>query len=144
LFEQHYRAFNLTPPQHGILTVLSYAQDIDQGTLSKALGHDKVTTLHIVRSLQARGLLTRVASSNGRRRMIIRLTDAGRSLREQAAECAATAYACLLSPLDPSQQTQLLGLLEQLCDGLEQSARAPMTKLIPGVSSAPSGLSRPP
>lgn len=137
LFEQYCREFNLTPPQYGILSVLSYAKDIDQATLSKALGHDKVTTLHIVRVLEARGLLTRVPCPSGRRRMTLCLTDEGRSLRERAAAGAARAYERLMSPLDPPAQAQLLGLLERLCDDLEHSARAPMVKLIPPGAAAP-------
>jgi DNA-binding MarR family transcriptional regulator len=130
LFEQYCKELNLTPPQYGILSMLSHVKEIDQGTLSKALGHDKVTTLHIVRGLEARGLLTRTVSSSGRRRMLIRLTDAGRSLREQAEAGAALAYEHLLSPLKRDEQTKLLGLLARLCDDLESSARAPMVKLV--------------
>ena len=131
LFERHCGELGLTPPQYGILNVLSYAPDIDQITLAKALGHDKVTISHIVRSLETRGLLTREASVEGRRRMVIRLTRQGRALLAQAVACAARAHDQLLSPLSSEEQAHMLQLLDKLCSGLEDEARAPMVKLLP-------------
>ena len=131
LFERHCAEFGLTPPQYGVLNVLSYAPDIDQITLAKALGHDKVTVSHIVRGLEARGLLTRETSSEGRRRMVIRLTRQGKALLGRAVAGAARAHDALLRPLPPEEQAHLLRLLDQLCAGLEDEARAPMVKLLP-------------
>lgn len=131
LFERHCAEYGLTPPQYGVLNVLSYAPDIDQITLAKALGYDKVTTSHIVRGLQARGLLTREASSEGRRRMVMRLTRQGKTLLGRAAAGAARAHDALLQPLPPEEQAHLLRLLDQLCSALEGEARAPMAKLLP-------------
>ncbi len=129
LFDLHCGALNLTPPQYGVLTVLSHAQGIDQATLAKALGFDKVTTLHIVRGLEARGLLSRLPDANDRRRMTMRLTKSGTSLLARSAPGASQAYAELMAPLKPREQAQLLALLGRLCDDLEPHARAPMHKL---------------
>ncbi|HEX7750306.1 MAG TPA: MarR family transcriptional regulator [Bordetella sp.] len=131
LFERQCAEFGLTPPQYGVLSVLSYAPDIDQITLAKALGYDKVTISHVVRGLQARSLLTRETTSAGRRRMIIRLTRQGRTLLRKAAVGAARAHDELLRPLPPEEQGHLLRLLDQLCSALEDQARAPMVKLLP-------------
>ncbi len=136
LFELYCREFNLTPLQYGILSVLSYAEDIDQVTLSKALGHDKVTTLHVVRGLEARGLLIREASASGRRRMTLRLTDEGRAVHKAATAGAARAHERVLSPLQANERALLLDLLDRVCDGLESEARAPMVKLLPPAASA--------
>jgi len=137
LFEQHCGEFGLTPLQYGVLSVLSYAEDIDQVTLSKALGHDKVTILHVVRGLEQRGLLTREAAADDRRRMVIGLTAEGGALIRQATAGAAQAYERLLSPLKPLEQARLLDYLDRLCDGLEHHARAPMVKLVPPAPVAP-------
>jgi len=131
LFERHCAEFGLTPPQYGVLSVLSYAPDIDQITLARALGYDKVTISHVVRGLEARSLLTRESSSAGRRRMVIRLTRQGRTLLRQTAAGAARAHDELLRPLPPEEQGHLLRLLDQLCSALEDQARAPMLKLLP-------------
>ena len=129
LFEQHCRALALTPPQFGVLKVLSHIQDIDQARLAKGMGYDKVTILHVVRGLEGRGLLSRTPHPHDGRRMALRLTEAGRALLEQARQCASEAYAQLVSPLAPQEQHQLLDLLQRLCDELEPFARAPMHKL---------------
>lgn len=126
LFERRCAALKLTPPQFGILHMLAHASDLDQAALARALGFDKVTTLHIVRGLEARGLLTRNHCSVDRRRRTISLTAEGRAVLDSAQQCADLASADLLSPLVSDERKQLLALLEKLCGGLEDKARTPV------------------
>jgi len=126
LFEQQCAPWKLTPPQYGVLYVLAHAGDLDQAGLSRALGFDKVTTLRIVRGLEARGLLMRTASAVDRRRLVLGLTREGRALLSGVQQAAANVQERLLSPLQPAEQAQLLKLLDKLCGGLEEQARVPM------------------
>ena len=122
IFEAACKASALTPAQFGVLTVVSQSADIDQSTLSRALGFDRVTTLHVVRLLTQRGLLVRERCDRDGRRLRLRLTpDAGAVLTEAQAG-ADRAHYQLLAPLAPLEQDQLLALLTKLCAALEPAA----------------------
>ncbi len=114
----------MTPAQFGVLSVLGAHPGLDQSTLARALGFDKVTVLRVLRGLEARGLIGRTPAPASRRKLSISLTHAGQSLLAQAQEPAERAYDRLMAPLDPSQQNQLVELLQALISGLEGDARA--------------------
>jgi DNA-binding MarR family transcriptional regulator len=123
VFEDECRALQLTPAQFGVLTVLSAHPGLGQSSLARALGFDKVTVLRVLRGLEARGLVTRLADG-GRRNVAVSLTEAGLAVLEQAGAPAEKAYRRLMGPLDRTQQQQLISLLQQLTGELEDHARA--------------------
>ena len=122
IFEAACQALALTPAQFGVLTVVSQSQDIDQSTLSRALGFDRVTTLHVVRLLTQRGLLVRERCERDGRWLRLMLTAVGAATLTEAQACADSAHDHLLAPLAPAEQDQLIALLSQLCAGLEPAA----------------------
>ena len=128
IFEEQCREIGLTPSQYGVLTVLDLAGTSDQSTMARALGFDRVTTMRVVRGLEARGLLKRAAAAKpGSRRGLTLTTDGQQTLaagRVQAEHISAR----LLSPLQADEQAQLLRLLRKLCAGLEDGAR---TRVVP-------------
>lgn len=126
IFEEECRAAGLTPLQYGVLTVLANAGGIDQSTLSRALGFDRVTTLHVVRGLQQRGLVDRAPSPTHGRRLELSLTAEGWRLVALARQPSEQASQRLLEPLSPAEQETLTSLLTKLCAGLEPVARAPV------------------
>jgi DNA-binding MarR family transcriptional regulator len=124
VFEDECRAVGLTPAQFGVLTVVRASPGLDQSSLARALGFDKVTVLRVMRGLEARGLVLRVPSPQSRRHLSISLSAAGAQLLEQAQKPAEQAYNRLMGPLDHKQQAQLMELLQLLTSSLEDSARA--------------------
>lgn len=124
LFESESRDLGLTPAQFGVLTVLSVAPGIDQSSLARALGFDKVTVLRVLRGLESRGLVQRSFAPDSRRNLAVVLSPQGESLLKEAQKPAELAYHRLMSPLSPEQQQQLVSLLQQLTEGLEDHARA--------------------
>ncbi len=124
VFEDECRSVGLTPAQFGVLTVLRANPGLDQSTLARALGFDKVTVLRVLRGLEARGLVQRSPSPSSRRNLSIALSPAGSALLEEAQRPAEQAYNRLMAPLDAAQQAQLLELLQLVTTGLEGSARA--------------------
>ncbi|MBC7436489.1 MAG: MarR family transcriptional regulator [Bdellovibrionales bacterium] len=124
VFEDECRIVGLTPAQFGVLTVLRANPGVDQSSLARALGFDKVTVLRVLRGLEGRGLVERSPSPFSRRNLSIALSPAGVDLLELAQKPAETAYRRLMGPLTAEQQTQLLDLLQILATGLEGSARA--------------------
>ena len=126
LVGERFRAERLTPPQLGVLYVLGECGVLDQSALARALGYDRVTTLRIVRGLQARGLVDKQASPDHGRKVNLSLTPAGDAL---LTACLPTSEAIsdeLLEPLAPADRTQFLALLEQLCAAHAAEARVPV------------------
>ncbi len=125
VFEDECRALAITPAQFGVMTVLSAHPCMDQSSLARALGFDKVTVLRVLRGLEGRGLVERTPSPTSRRQLSICLSAQGQALLAEAQQTTEAAYDRLMSPLDPDQRQQLVGLLTLLCEQLESHARAP-------------------
>ena len=124
VFEDECRSVGLTPAQFGALSVLRASPGLDQSSLARALGFDKVTMLRVLRGLETRGLIARVHTPENRRNLSISLAPAGLALLKEAQQPAERAYDRLMAPLDAVQQTQLVALLQLLTAGLEDEARA--------------------
>ena len=124
VFEDECRSVGLTPAQFGVLSVLRATPGLDQSTLARALGFDKVTVLRVLRGLETRGLIERAPAPASRRNLAVSLSAAGMDLLKQAQQPADRAYDRLMAPLNKAQQGQLLELLQLLTTGLENDARA--------------------
>lgn len=124
VFEDECRSLGLTPAQFGALSVLHASPGLDQSSLARALGFDKVTMLRVLRGLETRGLIARVRTPENRRNLSISLAPAGLALLQAAQQPSERAYGRLMAPLDAVQQTQLVALLQLLTAGLEGEARA--------------------
>jgi DNA-binding MarR family transcriptional regulator len=124
VFEDECRSVGLTPAQFGVLSVLRATPGLDQSTLARALGFDKVTVLRVLRGLETRGLIERAPAPASRRNLAVCLSAAGLDLLKQAQQPADRAYDRLMAPLSKAQQGQLLELLQLLTTGLENDARA--------------------
>ncbi|MCS4509522.1 MarR family winged helix-turn-helix transcriptional regulator [Xylophilus ampelinus] len=134
LFEDTCREVGLTPAQYGALTVLQARPGLDQASLARALGFDKVTVLRVLRVLEARKLLVRSTTPDNRRSLHLALTEPGRALLADAQPLAERAYQRLMAPLSQNQRQQLTDLLELMTQGLEPEARAPLVRT--GVADA--------
>ena len=126
VFENACADLGLTTAQYGVLIIVHSEPGIDQTRLARALAFDKVTVMRVLRGLEGRGVVQRVASG---RQKTLALTDAGQQLLTQARERAEVASKRLMSPLDSSDQAQLVRLLKTLVDGLADEARAPFVPL---------------
>ena len=129
VFEDECRSVGLTPAQFGVLTILHASPGMDQSSLARSLGFDKVTVLRVLRGLEARGLVGRTPAPASRRNMAVALLPEGEKLLRQAQKPADRAYERLMTPLSPEQELQLVALLLQLTEGLEAHARAAFVPL---------------
>ncbi|MGI4813672.1 MAG: MarR family winged helix-turn-helix transcriptional regulator [Janthinobacterium lividum] len=130
IFECACADIELTPAQFGVLCVLSARPGIDQASLARAVGLDKVTTLHLVRGLTTRGLVSRSPASEGRRSIALSLTPRADALLELADPCVEQAYERLMASLTLAQQEQLLSLLNELNTRLESAARTAFQPIV--------------
>jgi len=124
VFEDECRSVGLTPAQFGVLTVLEASPGLDQTSLARALGFDKVTALRVLRGLEARGLAHRSPAADNKRSLSVALSIEGKKLLKQSQKPAERAYNKLMKPLSAEQQAQLVLLLMELTQGLEDQARA--------------------
>ena len=77
LFEARSGAYNITAPQHVVMTALFKHAHVDQVSLAAMIGLDKVTTGNIVSRLQKRGLIVRRRSPSDGRAHELMLSEAG-------------------------------------------------------------------
>ena len=124
VFEAECRGVGLTPAQFGVLTVLQASPGLDQSSLARALGFDKVTVLRVLRGLEARGLVNRAHATGNKRSLAVALSPDGEKLLKQSQKPAERAYNRLMAPLSAEQQALFLLLLMELTQGLEEHARA--------------------
>jgi DNA-binding MarR family transcriptional regulator/GNAT superfamily N-acetyltransferase len=90
-------SFQLTEAR--ILYELAYGNDLTATQLSRDLGLDAGYLSRILKSFEARGLITRSAAPHDGRQSVIRLTDAGRAA---------------FAPLDHASQQQVLAMIGQM------------------------------
>lgn len=128
IFEGACSGVGITPGQLSVLTVLHACPRLDQATLARAIGLDKVTTSHLARALEARGLLTRSPSDSGRG-VSMELTGEGNALLDRVDPCLDRAYETLMSVLNATEQAHLLTVLSRLNARLEDRARTPFYPL---------------
>ncbi|MGH8567247.1 MAG: MarR family winged helix-turn-helix transcriptional regulator [Gammaproteobacteria bacterium] len=116
----------LTPPQHAFLIVLSKCSGLDQRDLGKALGIDRVTAGQVLRTLETRGLVRRVGSSNDGRRKLVSLTAEGRKHVAPAQAAMRRVSARLLSALEPAERRVFADLLLKMVIALNQESVTPV------------------
>jgi DNA-binding MarR family transcriptional regulator len=126
LFEAQCASLELTPAQHLALVLINEHPGLDQTRLARAMGYDKVTTLRVVKGLEARGLVERQSVPENRRTLAIRLTVSGRKTVTAAKKYVEQAHAQLVKPLSATEQKTLTALLMRLTNKHESSARAPL------------------
>ncbi|MFF9607489.1 MarR family winged helix-turn-helix transcriptional regulator [Streptomyces sp. NPDC014684] len=80
------RAMNLHPGQELLLMQLFDRDGQTQSELLDSVGLDHSTVSKSLRRMQEAGLLTREPAAHDRRVMVVRLTDAGRAMREPIAD----------------------------------------------------------
>ncbi|WPG41138.1 MarR family transcriptional regulator [Variovorax sp. EBFNA2] len=129
IFEETCSPLALTPGQFSVLAVLRADPTLDQSSVARAIGLDKVTVSLLLRGLEARGLVHRRPDLKNRRRRVLTLTPQGQDLMRRSRGPTDAAYERLMAPFDAQQRASLLQLLQQLVSTLEPCSRAPLLPL---------------
>lgn len=117
--------YGLTQPQFAALARLHMTGPCSQNELGRMVALDSATIVGVVSRLEARGLVFGTRSQEDRRRVIISLTDEGRTLIKNALASGMKANERTLAPLSPEEQEQLIGLLRKLVEDKPASEGAP-------------------
>ena len=99
-----------------VLSLLAQRGEMPQRELREALGVQAGSFSELAARLEERGFLTREQDPADRRRILLRLTDAG---RERAARDAQARDQELFCALNQEEQAELRALLQKIADGHE-------------------------
>lgn len=110
--------YGLTVPQYAALLMLAYIPEASAAQLSRACAVTPQSMSTVVENLQAKGLITREPSPVHGRVMVVRLTDAGRTLVTRADRDAKAVETDLLAAFTDREAEQLRTLLGLAADVL--------------------------
>jgi MarR family transcriptional regulator, lower aerobic nicotinate degradation pathway regulator len=116
LFMETCGAFDVTPVQYSLLSVLAERGPADQTTLAAQIALDRTTTTGALKRLHARGLIERGVSGADRRARLCILTQRGTALLARMEAAARQAHAATLEPLSAAEQATLLSLMRRIVD----------------------------
>ncbi len=104
----------LTPTQWAALAKLHEVGPTSQNRLGRLTAMDVATIKGVVARLRERGLVTSSADPADRRRVVVALTEAGRTANTHMAETARQVSRETLAVLKPRERDTLLRLLAEL------------------------------
>lgn len=114
IFESTTSRHRVTPAQHVVMTALYTRPGVDQATLASLVALDKVTVGLVVKRLEGRGLVQRLASETDRRARSLTLTAAGGKLLAAMQAGVRRSQSELLAPLSPAQKRQFFTIMRRI------------------------------
>ena len=124
LFAEECAAFDVTPVQYSIMSVLAAQPGLEQARLGDEVGVDRATLANVVGRLERRGLLTRCRSPHDVRRKLVTLTSGGRAVLARMAESAGRAHARTIDSLPAAERARFLAALACLVEAGNEHGRA--------------------
>ena len=111
---------DLTYTQYIVMMVLWEEKQINVKELGSRLYLDSGTLTPLLKKLEAKGYLTRTRGRIDERTLLIRITDKGLALQEEALEVPGQLAACI--SLEPQEAQTLYRLLYKLISQLEPAS----------------------
>jgi DNA-binding MarR family transcriptional regulator len=108
--------FDIHARDLGVLRAIERSESASQQRVAERLGVDRTTMVAIIDALEAKGIIIRRPDPGDRRRNVVKLTPAGRTLLREATAASDAAEAELLAPLDRQEGEQLRTLLARILD----------------------------
>lgn len=121
VYKPHLDALGVTYPQYLVLLVLWERDGVTVSAIGERLFLDSGTLTPLLKRLEAQGLLSRTRDAQDERRVVIRLTDQGRALKQDAAAipgCILGATGCTVE-----QVVDLARQVAELRDRLAETKR---------------------
>ncbi|MCH1880240.1 MarR family transcriptional regulator [Alcaligenes ammonioxydans] len=131
----HYAMFyeecksDITPVQHGVLSVLMGSPWLDQTTIGYELGLDRTTSAEVIRRLEEKGLLGRRVNPNDRRSRQTYITEAGLAVMQGLSAGMNKAQERLLDPLTTKQRQVFMDMLTRIVEHNNQYGRAALRNM---------------
>ena len=116
-YKPHLDALDLTYTQYIAMMVLWEQREVSARDLGQRLYLDSGTLTPVLKSLEAKGYVTRERSATDERVLMVALTPAGKALRDRALYVPAAVGTCI--ELEPQEAMQLHALLHKLLANFE-------------------------
>lgn len=108
------KRFGLTVPQLMILNEINRVQDISASDLARAVSLSQATVTGILERLENRALIIRKRSESDRRRIHVRVTDAGRAMLDAAPPLMQESFTRQFLLLEDWEQHMILAAVERI------------------------------
>lgn len=125
VFLAEVEGFDITPVQYAALRGICQSPGTDQRTLAASSGLDTSTIAGVVDRLESRGWVVRQTSREDRRVRLLEPTSTGLQLLKDLEPAVRRAQARILAPLNMTEQTELMRLLQILITENNDLSRAP-------------------
>jgi len=126
LFAEECAAFEVTPVQYSLMTVLDERREIEQAAVAHEVGIDRATVADVLARLEKAGFVRRRPSRTDRRIKLVELTAKGRSVLRAMDEAAQRAHDRTIAALPEPERSAFLESLARLVDAGNDYGRAPM------------------
>jgi DNA-binding MarR family transcriptional regulator len=110
------RELGITPPEAGVMRILSRQSGVNQRELADKLGVAQSRVVVLIDSLESAGLIIRARSATDRRSQVLQVTDSGRELLARLRTAAEAQEAELVEGLSAADRDRLYELLLKLGD----------------------------
>ena len=117
---------NITPIQYGLLSALADLSGIDQLSLAEEIGIDRANVADVLTRLENRGLVTRIVSTEDKRRKLCAPTEAGLAFVSKHYANMQRAQDRLLRPLEAAERAQFMRLVRKVVQASNHLGRAPL------------------
>ncbi len=126
IFLEEFKAFDVTPVQYAVLSVLYRGGELDQVSVAAEVGIDRNNAADVLRRLERHGLVARVASERDRRAKLTRITAKGRDFVERAHGSMEAAQNRFTASLSERERKLFMELLVKVMLDNNDAGRAPL------------------
>ena len=112
--KQLIKRVGLTGPQLVLLNEIARAGEVTAGEIARAVSLSQATVTGILERLEKRSLIVRQRSDQDKRRIMVRITDAGQQILEAGHPLMQEAFVEQFSSLQEWEQTMILSALQRL------------------------------
>ncbi|MHC8945257.1 MarR family transcriptional regulator [Advenella incenata] len=124
MFFEECKNENITPVQHGVLSVLLNEQYLDQSSIGLKVGLDRTTSADVIKRLADKGLVSRRVNPDDRRSRQSFITEEGIRVMKQLRKGMIRSQERLLEPLNNEEREIFVRLLSKLVEENNQYGRA--------------------
>lgn len=110
-----------------VLAVLDGAGPLAMSRLADHMGVSLPNATGIISRMEERGVIERLHDASDRRRVLVRLTDAGRDIAREMSDLHRRQLTALIQAMPPQQQDNLLRAIRDVTATVEQASSPPAT-----------------
>jgi DNA-binding MarR family transcriptional regulator len=122
--QKEFREYGLSTAQFDIIVNLGFRGAINQNSLASHLLVTKGNISTVLKGLEKKGLIARNTPKADRRLRLVRLTESGRSIYEEAVQKHEEKIASILASLTVDERKTLVRILKKLYSNLKVQAES--------------------